>query len=541
MRYLPENLKEFEMSGIKRWHELGYTGKGIKIANLESTNPKFPFFNGMIRDPFKIGFSDYKNSHGTNVAHVIHQVAPDAEIYIVPSGGQYGSNYAKGRFIEETIPFLEDEGIHLLNASLGGVSNEILANRIREAQQHGVTFVTSAGNSDERGVTGFSKSGAWIVTGAIHLGGSGNITHANYSSIGEEVDFTQFSGLEVQDARKGYEHRTFPVYGTSFSSPKQAAMLGLVQQFFLEKAGITLSQHELYKFMMDYAIDLWEPGKDNKSGYGWFTLPSDPESIDISKYIGGDLIVDGIKGIDVSEWQGDINWQKVKNAGIKFAMIRTSYGQLSLDKTHIANIEGAQEAEINVGAYHYCYAKTVEDAKAEARHFVNTIKPYTLTYPAVLDLEDPSQANLSKTILTDMAIAFMDIVKDAGYYPMLYASKHWLESKLDYNLLKDYDVWLAQWATKPTWAGNIGIWQYTDNGKIDGINGYVDLNVAYRDYPIIINKKVEDMDDSKHWAQKYYDFLVKDKGIVIHETRFDDGLTRGEMFALMARMMGYKE
>ena len=140
-----------------------------------------------------------------------------------------------------------------------------------------------------------------------------------------------------------------------------------------------------------------------------------------------------------------------------------------------------------------------------------------------------------------MAIAFMDIVKDAGYYPMLYASKHWLESKLDYCRLKNYDIWLAQWASKPTWTGNIGIWQFTDKGKVDGINGNVDLDVAYNDYPSIINKKVEDMDDSKHWAQKYYDFLVKDKGIVIHETRFDDGLTRGEMFALMARMMGYKE
>ena len=109
--------------------------------------------------------------------------------------------------------------------------------------------------------------------------------------------------------------------------------------------------------------------------------------------------MDGIKGIDVSEWQGNIDWQKVKNAGIKFAMIRTSYGKRSLDKTYIANIEGAQAAGIDVGVYHYCYAKNIEDAKAEARHFINTIKPYTLSYPAVLDLEDPSQANLNKQLL----------------------------------------------------------------------------------------------------------------------------------------------
>ena len=245
--------------------------------------------------------------------------------------------------------------------------------------------------------------------------------------------------------------------------------------------------------------------------------------------------MDGIKGIDVSEWQGNIDWQKVKNAGIKFAMIRTSYGKRSLDKTYIANIEGAQAVGIDVGAYHYCYAKNIEDAKAEARHFINTIKPYTLSYPAVLDLEDPSQANLNKQLLTDMAIAFMEVVKDAGYFPMLYANKYWLETRFNYDRLKDYDVWLAQWASKPTWTGNFGIWQYTDKGKVNGISGNVDLDIAYKDYSSIINKKNE------HWAQKYYDFLTKEKGITIHNADFNDVVTRDELFAILARMMGYKE
>ena len=88
----------------------------------------------MIRDPFKIGFSEYKIATDER-STCYSSSCTGCRNYIVPSGGQYGSNYAKGRFIEETIPFLEDEGIHLLNASLGGVSNEILANRIREAQQ----------------------------------------------------------------------------------------------------------------------------------------------------------------------------------------------------------------------------------------------------------------------------------------------------------------------------------------------------------------------------------------------------------------------
>lgn len=280
------NKREFDFSGISAWQGKGYTGKGIRIANLESTNPALPFFHGKIRDPFGIGHKDYKNSHGTNTADVLHQVAPEAQIHIIPGGGQYGRDYAKGRFVEEGIPYLEQERIHLVNASLGGVDNPILNARIRQAQERGTAFVTSAGNEADSGVGAFARSGAWIAIGAVHLSGKGEITHANYSSLGEEVDFTQFSGLHVHDARKGYEWRAFKVHGTSFSSPMVCGMLALVQQFFLEKTGRTLNQDELYEFMKDYSIDLWEPGKDVKSGYGLFLLPEDPGSIDIFKYTG---------------------------------------------------------------------------------------------------------------------------------------------------------------------------------------------------------------------------------------------------------------
>ena len=129
------------------------------------------------------------------------------------------------------------------------------------------------------------------MVGAVSLNKKGEIVHAQYSSVGEEVDFTQFGKLYVHDARKGYEWRTFLVYGTSFSSPMLCGMLALVQQFFLEKAGRTLNQDELYEFMKDYSIDLWEPGHDTKSGYGLFLLPENPDSIDIAKYTGGEAIV----------------------------------------------------------------------------------------------------------------------------------------------------------------------------------------------------------------------------------------------------------
>lgn len=279
------------MSGITRWHERGYTGKGIRIANMEGTDPTLHFFHGKIKDPFENVSGVGRNYHGHQTADILHQVAPEADIYILSSAGSYSKNKAEGKFIEESIPFMESEGIHLVNASLGGVDNPVLNARIKQAQESGTTFVTSAGNEADSGPSGYARSGVWIAVGAVHLSGKGEIAHANYSSLGEEVDFTQFSGLYVHDARKGYEDRTFPVYGTSFASPAICGMLALVQQFFLEKAGRALNQDELYEFMKDYSIDLWEPGHDTKSGYGLFLLPENPDSIDIAKYTGGEAIV----------------------------------------------------------------------------------------------------------------------------------------------------------------------------------------------------------------------------------------------------------
>lgn len=280
------NKKEFDLSGITTWHKAGYTGKNIRIANLEGTDPSLWFFNGKIKDPFNNASGVGRNYHGHQTADILHQVAPEAEIYILSNSGRYGSKTAEGKFIEESIPFMESEQIHLVNASLGGVDNPVLNERIKEAQEHGVTFITSAGNEADSGVGGYARSGVWIAVGAVHLSGKGEILHAGYSSIGEAVDFTQFSGLYVHDARKGYEGRVFPVQGTSFSSPMLCGMLALMQQLFLEKTGRTLYQDELYEFMKDYSIDLWEPGHDTKSGYGLFLLPKNPDSIDIGKHIG---------------------------------------------------------------------------------------------------------------------------------------------------------------------------------------------------------------------------------------------------------------
>lgn len=200
----------------------------------------------------------------------------------------------------------------------------------------------------------------------------------------------------------------------------------------------------------------------------------------------------GIKGIDVSYAQGAIDWESVKASGVSFAMIRASRGSSvnasrgSEDTTFKYNITEAQRVGIDVGVYHYLYAETVSDARKEAKFFIKTIAPYNITYPVVLDIEEQSQAKLGKNKVTKIAKAFLDEINAAGYYGMIYANKTWLTQYLDMSQLSDYEVWLAQWNTVPTYDGEFGMWQYSCKGIVSGINGYVDLNLSYKNYSKII-------------------------------------------------------
>lgn len=194
------------------------------------------------------------------------------------------------------------------------------------------------------------------------------------------------------------------------------------------------------------------------------------------------------KGIDVSKHQGEINWQKVKADGIQFAMLRAGYGRYDnqKDEQFEANYAGATAAGIPVGAYHYSYATAAEQAKQEAEVFLNWIKGKNLTYPVAFDIEDAKQANLGIEKISNIIRAFCETVEAAGYYVVVYANKNWLETRIDADCKSRYDIWLAQWTSKPTYTGNYGMWQYTSDGSVDGISGRVDMNIAYKDYPSII-------------------------------------------------------
>lgn len=189
-----------------------------------------------------------------------------------------------------------------------------------------------------------------------------------------------------------------------------------------------------------------------------------------------------IKGIDVSKWQGVIDWNKVKNDGVEFAMIRASYGSSSLDPKFEANYQGAKDSGIAVGAYHYSHATTVAMAKIEVDFLIKTLEGKQFEYPICLDLEDKAQLDLDKKTLANIALVYFNTLTEAGYYPMIYSSKSWFVGKLYDASLNVFDRWVAQWSDVLTYTGELGMWQYSAKGSVSGISGDVDLDISFIDY-----------------------------------------------------------
>lgn len=194
------------------------------------------------------------------------------------------------------------------------------------------------------------------------------------------------------------------------------------------------------------------------------------------------------RGMDVSSWQGTINYEAAKRDGIQFVMIRAAYG-LTRDSHFIENIEGAQRAEVDRGIYLYSLASTPQQAQAEADFAVNSVRNFELTYPIAYDLESSSRtAGLTNAQRSDLVVAFCERIEELGYYAMLYSNLYWLEQRLDYARISPYDIWLAQWADRPTFQHPFGMWQYTSTGLVAGVNSRVDLDEARKDYPRIIRQ-----------------------------------------------------
>lgn len=198
------------------------------------------------------------------------------------------------------------------------------------------------------------------------------------------------------------------------------------------------------------------------------------------------------RGIDVSKWQGKINWKKVSDDDIDFVMIRSSYGYEDTDPMLKANVSGCEKYGMDYGFYHYTYARNVSEAKKEAKYFLKTIKKYDPDYPLVLDIEENFYKSMSRKKVTDIVVTFMEELEDAGYYAMIYCSPSFINECLDRSRIKDYDIWIACWGDSEKlnsyYDGHYGMWQYTDEGSVSGIKGDVDLDYAYKDYADIIDR-----------------------------------------------------
>lgn len=215
-----------------------------------------------------------------------------------------------------------------------------------------------------------------------------------------------------------------------------------------------------------------------------------------------------IKGIDVSEWQGNLtknNWLKIKNSGIQFAILRcgyTTYGKSKkkyVDRYFENNYKICKEIGLPIGVYYYSCATSETEAKEEANFVLSLIKNKKFEYPVVIDTEDNhninkstnspvSQASIGKYKLTPLIKTFCEIIESKGYYVSIYASTYWFKNNLILEDLKLYDKWIAQWSKTVSVSYKYGMWQYSSQGTVNGLSGNIDLDYAYLDYSEIMKK-----------------------------------------------------
>jgi GH25 family lysozyme M1 (1,4-beta-N-acetylmuramidase) len=193
-------------------------------------------------------------------------------------------------------------------------------------------------------------------------------------------------------------------------------------------------------------------------------------------------------GIDVSKWNGDIDWRKVKDAGVEFAIIRAGYrgsvtGSIVVDPYFEYNMKEAASAGVSAGVYFFTQAVNEVEAVEEASAVIELIKKYNIEFPIYIDTEGAGGNGradaLDKETRTLVCEAFCRTIENAGYKAGVYASRNWYYNNLETSGLERYQIWLAEYRSAPLYQGYYNMWQYTSKGKIDGIEGNVDLDIFY--------------------------------------------------------------
>lgn len=189
------------------------------------------------------------------------------------------------------------------------------------------------------------------------------------------------------------------------------------------------------------------------------------------------------RGIDVSRWQGDINWSQVAADDVSFVMLGTR-SKGAVDPYFHRNIQQASAAGVKVGVYIYSLATTPQMAVDEANFVLDLMHDYPVSYPVAFDMEDSTQGALSKDELAAIANAFCSRISEAGYYPVIYANDNWLANKLDMSKM-NYPVWVARYSAKPAYQNPV-MWQATSTGAVNGISGNVDIDFQFKDFTSVI-------------------------------------------------------
>lgn len=240
---------------------------------------------------------------------------------------------------------------------------------------------------------------------------------------------------------------------------------------------------------------------------GWQTIDGHLYYFDKNgNYVTGDQVIQGAKytfgsdgkmakssgtmGIDVSKHNGNIDWNAVKNSGVSYVIIRCGYrgystGVLVEDPKFRSNIQGAKAAGLKVGAYFFSQAVNEVEAVEEASMAIDLVKGYGLNYPLFLDVEGSGGRadGISRDTRTAVCKTFCQTVQNSGISAGVYANKTWFSEKINTGSLTNYKLWLAQYASAPTYtATRYDLWQYSSKGKVSGISGNVDMNISYVSY-----------------------------------------------------------
>ncbi|WP_165443948.1 glycoside hydrolase family 25 protein [Lachnoclostridium sp. Marseille-P6806] len=211
------------------------------------------------------------------------------------------------------------------------------------------------------------------------------------------------------------------------------------------------------------------------------------------------------KGIDVSQWQGTINWGAVRNSGISFAMIRCGNIKYGMDASFPFNMTAANAAGIRTGVYCYTYALNPAQAMQDAQFVVAACQNFTVSFPIAVDFEDKTQVGLSPQQQAEIVNAFCAVIYNAGYTPMVYTSRNWFVERMG---PVSWDHWVAQYNSVCDYPGAYAMWQYTSSGLVPGINGRVDMNYLYKDYFTLIKQNGFDTRNGNTYYYQNYKRVV---------------------------------